>query len=595
MTSTVPKLRGHVVLAELAQKEHTNLKKFSISAVEGGIWASKHDDGEGIRLLLADMKYEPSDLNFIALQVSDFGNIASLADYFANFASSLRAQLNSLLTLPQDDGNVLVLNLMPFFLSSTQIDKIIDGLYNEVESLNRFRLVIFLIRNIDWLIKSGKFSEIRSTHDLKHQVSAVDIRCFGVHFSTYPYVHNFNVTRAPFRKLLDISVETIYHKLIFETNSYIGHYALANSHVRTHYDLTEFVKRDDVWEYLHEKFAEVIDAANHILLIGVGFETAAISTVGLLLSNLFQDRIIDFRPGSIARIEEGDLDNWPQEFDLAVVLTDIVSTGKTLRSWIDILKTRGKGKPVRAFTIAKMRNSPDEISNVEINTGVKIKRDFYSKNRSDCLLCQLNQPIQHVRNAEDFRFVHPLQLTPYDFWELVSSARAFRRQAPTSMNSLRFRIDTSKIFDQYARWFTNVIKSKFKSDWKDLKPDALCTVDEPTGIAFAQLVGKSIEVEPIIRVNRNDLQQVTHHGGLPKGIGNPLDGYNNILAVDDGINSGTTMEQIILFCLAAGRIPMGAIVFDCRLTENDTKKIRNKMLFNPLVSLYQWPASSANL
>ena len=65
-----------------------------------------------------------------------------------------------------------------------------------------------------------------------------------------------------------------------------------------------------------------------------------------------------------------------------------------------------------------------------------------------------------------------------------------------------------------------------------------------------------------------------------------------LLVVDDGLNYGRTMYQLILFCRAAGIMPVGGMVLDSRLNEKETRTIRSYMSRNHLVALYTWPAST---
>jgi len=195
----------------------------------------------------------------------------------------------------------------------------------------------------------------------------------------------------------------------------------------------------------------------------------------------------------------------------------------------------------------------------------------------------------------------PDQLTPFDFWELVAETKALDKDVPDPQGrELHYRIDTSKIFNQYAHWLGNVIRHKCNITWPNVKPDTICTVKEQSGkegggVKFAKLVSQSLNVKKITSIERDDLNRVTPGGGLPTGAYNPFEGKDNVLIVDDGINYGITMKKLIAYCKTAGATILGVLVFDNRLDEQAITKIRYQMGRAELVSLYEWPATSGSL
>lgn len=590
-------LNGHLIVAEVAPQDYDKLVPFGVSEVEGHSWKESDRKKSGLHLLLKETGFDTGRLiaySEFPLGIAD--PCSDLVDYFSNFAMLLDQHVQSALTASNNAESVLVLNLMPFYLSTTRIDKIVYGLYNESTLMNRFQVVVLLLRNIDWVLKSIEFQKIRLSEKFAAKTIAVDIRCFGASFSHDEQTVNFEISRAPIRAMLDTEYNTVYRSLIYETNSFIGHFALRASHVRTHYDLTEYIRRDNIWEYLHEKFTQLVADNRSVLIIGVGIENAVIHRIGEQIKTLLGERVrVDFSPVfELSAIQEIIVD-WHKRYDIAIVVTDIISTGETVKLWINALKDQGQGGSIGAFAVARMKNSPETILGVPISTGVVIKRDFYSSDPTQCPLCNLCQPKIPVLKAEDFCQVADGQLTPYDFWELASEAKALKRDIPDPQGrSLDYRIDTVRIFRDYGRWLGNVIRYKFTQTWPNIKPDAICTVAEPTGIGFARLVGKSLNVKRIVDIGRDYLRRVTPGGGLPEAVVSPFVGQEKVLVVDDGINYGHTMSHLITFCMAAGTVPMGGMVFDNRLHVSDIMRIRAKMGYARLVSLYDWPASARN-
>ena len=127
-----------------------------------------------------------------------------------------------------------------------------------------------------------------------------------------------------------------------------------------------------------------------------------------------------------------------------------------------------------------------------------------------------------------------------------------------------------------------------------MRPDAICTVAETPGEAFATLVARSLNVQAPVKVPRPDLKRVTSTG-LPPDIRKPFDGRENVLIVDDGINYGETVRRLIAFCRAAGTVPMGVLVLDSRLPAKSSEAISALMGRHPVVALYNWPSRMRGL
>jgi adenine/guanine phosphoribosyltransferase-like PRPP-binding protein len=585
-------------MAEVAPQDYDKLVPFGVSKVEGHSWQESDRKEAGLRLLLEETGFGAGNIiTYSEFPLSIEEQCGSLGDYFSNFTIILNHHLQSALTASDEAEYVLVLNLMPLYLSTSRIDKIVEGLYKDDTLINRFQVVVLLLRNIDWMLKSIVFQKIHLRKKFPAKTIAIDIRCFGASFLPDKKITNFEISRAPIRAMLNTEYDTVYKSLIYETNSFIGHFALRASHIRTHYDLTEYIKRDNVWEYLHEKFTVLVAEKERILIIGVGMENAVIHRIGEQIKTLLGDKVlVDFYPVfELSTIKDAIVD-WDKQYDIAIVVTDIINTGETIKMGIDALKNQGQGGTIGAFAVARMQNSPDTISGVSISTGVVIRRDFYSIDPTRCPLCKISQPLISVKKAEDFCQVTDEQLTPFDFWELASEAKALKREMPDPQGRLlSYRIDTIRLFRHYNQWLVNVIKHKFIRTWPNMKPDVIFTVREPTGIGFAGLVGKSLGVKKIVDIDRSYLHRVTPGGGLPSEAKSPFVGRENVLIVDDGINYGYTMSQLINFCRAAGAVTMGGMVFDNRLDEREINKIRFKMGRAKLVSLYDWPATARNL
>jgi len=114
------------------------------------------------------------------------------------------------------------------------------------------------------------------------------------------HTESFQTSREPFRKILRTDDRSVYSALIYGTNSYIGHFALDHAHARTHYDLTEYVKRDNIWEYLLYNFIKQLGESQRVIILGVGMEAAVVYRLGEQLQTLLPDQVQDFRFVSVA-------------------------------------------------------------------------------------------------------------------------------------------------------------------------------------------------------------------------------------------------------------------------------------------------------
>ncbi|KJU85320.1 Phosphoribosyltransferase domain protein [Candidatus Magnetobacterium bavaricum] len=236
-----------------------------------------------------------------------------------------------------------------------------------------------------------------------------------------------------------------------------------------------------------------------------------------------------------------------------------------------------------------MLNSPNTIEGIQLNTGVDIKRNYYENKVEKCPLCKLKQPLFDVTGVEDFYKISPEQLTPFDFWEIVADCKALRTgDCDKQGRRFSFRIETENIFEKYKCWLKNLIEKRFNENWSNMKPNIICTVDEPSGIKFAELVLSAIGVGEIKPIPRAVLNKTTSVGD--SSAKKHFKDSDKILIVDDGINYGDTVKAIIGFCKMFEVSPMGVLVFCCRLTEDEISRVKRLMAKKPLVALYKWPS-----
>jgi adenine/guanine phosphoribosyltransferase-like PRPP-binding protein len=477
----------------------------------------------------------------------------------------------------------LVVNLMPFSFPSSVADKIIKGLRKCLESTPASRKagvhITFLVRNAFVFQGSHFYQDTVEDPSYSVRFSLIDYRgysCEGVSPVRKP------VPRGTFHNVLAGDYDWFYRQLVYGTNAYIGHFVLPNSHVRTHYDLTDFVREDSVFEYLYQKINDVVGERSNVVVVFHGIERVALQRLGSQLvrhSNRFADAM-DFQ-GEL-RVE--DLSG----ADAVLVLTDIVNTGRSLREVYEkVCALRGSKEGVICYSVISMQNT---ASQVKFSSAAQVRRDFYAKDAGKCTLCQLGQPATEVVKAEDFRVVQPAQLTPYDFWEMVYDCKAMRRkEAEQTGRILAYRVETTEIIERYSHWLKTVLKERFDSALPKRVPTKILTVRERGGVAFSGLVCRALglSTKVVLPVTRAELERLMLPNGQPAEPG--LLAQERVLLVDDGINEGNTLRMLSNYCTKHGADPIGVAVLDSRLGEEEMQKLRYYIGRGPIVCLYQWP------
>lgn len=484
-----------------------------------------------------------------------------------------------------DSRSRLVLNLMPFSFPKSVADKIIQGLQralkdNPIKSRDPLN-IIFMTRNSFSFTESMHYQKVVSLKTFSVKFTIIDYR--GYSCVNVSKTHRI-LQRSLFRDVIPLSEDDFYRKLIYGTNSLIGHYLLPNSHVRTHYDLKDFLREDDVFEYILNQIAGIIADYSNVIVVYTGLEYVALDTLVSQLSR-FTDNISRYLTRSML-LNYTDI----KTADGVLILTDIVNSGCTLTKVVkEIRSLRGLEGGLECYAIAAMLNSPPSIDGLPYKIAARIRREFYHPNVDSCPLCKIKQPEIKVLSLKDFK-VHNRQLTPYDFWEIVGDCNALKRAGPDSSGRiLAYRIETEKIIRFYGEWLKNVIKAEYSATYSKRLPTKLLSVREPGGEAFARLiqVALNLDVSVTTSVQRNSLERLMTPSVLVENM-NLFQGHS-VLIVDDGINEGGTIRMLTNFCKRHGVDPMGVFVFDNRLEDKEQENLRTYMRRVPILELYRWP------
>lgn len=592
-----------LIVVDIDPAAHPTLLRYGITEPKQWLpWApeSRNDSGWSYLLVEAGLTHTPA-INVSPTRILPDGEPQCLEEFFESTLDALKAALGRA-TRHTTHTRFILLNLMPFTLCITLIDKIVNGILrsNARTAFSSECHLIFFLRNIDILFKSSAFQHACRTKGFGIiDVSAIDFRGYGATFVIGAPRRDFQVARRAFAGILPTTREKVHRSLVFETNTHLGHFILPNSHIRTHYDLSDFIARDNVWEYILSVLSHTVEEYSPILAVGTGLEKDAVVRMGQqLVTSIADQAIIDFAYCPDPPTVQAALQNWSQTYAIALVLSDIVNSGTTLSGVVEALRRHNfHERPIRVFTVARMQNSPQYIADLPLVAAVDIPREYYPPKAEECLLCGLQQPYKQVTSAQDFVHVDEAQLTPFDFWEIVHDASALQEGATDlQQRHFSFRVDTNRLIKRYGRWLENVIRDKAQRRWPSTRPDLLCTVEEESGMAFASLVSKALGGVPITAVPRENLRGATLAGHPFSDLVKRLSCHGTrVLLVDDGINYGKTLGRLIIVCRVAGAAIMGAIVFDCRLADTDVKSLCRQMGSAPLLSLYTWPSRSDRL
>ena len=515
---------------------------------------------------------------------------------------------------PPDIPDLIAFNLMPFYLRAADANRLARGISEVLATVDKIGNLpfVFIIRDLSSFSNLKIFKDLVEINKGPDLVSAIDF--FG-HQVLYQKKYQGDVktcviTRHKIdaagarEKILVHDDDSLRKALIYNTNINIGHFDVGSCHVRTHYDLEDFIQFDNVFESIYKQFCNFIDGYKNISILATGLESEALITLGNRFVYRNNDEI-KYRPPEnkkinwISHLSKQELlkqkDTIISSFensDLLIILSDILNTGKTVDEFSEIIESYEKERTtkhkldIKPFSILKMLNSPKEVYSC-----VHIPRPYFEK--SDCPLCFLDQPkviISEDNWKEDFRSVNQDQLTPLDYWEMVEDCKALVREKPDSNGKIIFhRVDTLKMMGRYRLWIKMYIRLKYKEEWGDTSISALITTDEPYGIEFCNLVKDALNFNKYrtIKIPREVIADIDP---LPMDLSKSLEEVHSedilSLIIDDGINSGGTIKKIYSLLTDFDITPIGAFVIDSRIDSKTLKCGETDLLFH---SLYNWP------
>ena len=485
--------------------------------------------------------------------------------------------------------STFVLNLFCYWVPKTVAEKIVEGIRAFADSkgdegaLN----IVLLVRNRRSFLEADAYKALLQ----KWPSASVSFVEYGGSRYNATGSKSSPIPRGAFLRALSVERAEFYSRLVFRSNAYLGHFKLANSHVRTHYDLEDFVREDIVYEQILAQLTELVPRDGTLAVVRHGLEVNALEQLATKLRADLGSRVIQ------SVHYAAPLPDWAASdiasADSVLLLTDVVNSGHSLEAaYLDLYEIRGRKGPVRCYSIAQMSNTP--ALPFDLMCGTKIRRPFYEP--GDCVLCRLEQPATDVSSLIDFRTVHPTQLTPLDFWEMVYDCHAMeRRQVGPSGSLLPFRVETGLLVTRYGKWLRNVVAAKCSTaDFGGQPPSSILTVEEEppsrsSGRAFAEIVKRALRIERagIRSVARSELRSES----LNRPIAENELGRERVLMVDDGINGGETMRGLALYAFNRGATLAGAVVIDNRLEKHELDRLRRSAKIDgEIVTLYDWPS-----
>lgn len=553
--------------------------------------------------------------------------LADIQDYFFELTRQSLDRFGISSIAEDNLPDVLVWNLMPFYPRAAIAERVMRGVCRAIEQFPRLSNVylVFLVRtNLEFSRSTALKQLIQSgVNQNKAVIIDRDGLCVTIERNTTkdanePRIFKTSLSRSIFEEILRLDENSFRRALVYQTNINIGHFDVGTCHVRTHYDLTDFVSRDNVFEHLYGKFCIVTSGFINTTLITTGLEKKALTILANRLvswsgndpfwlgDKCSRKRTVKWI-GHLAVSEvysrARELEECFKDSDCVLIITDVVNSGSTalgLKKALEVVcqsqyaKTEESNKDcsIKTFAVVRMINSPSEIE-----ATVTIGRPYYLDDSSKCPLCLLGQPIKKVNEETwelDFRSVHPAQPTPLDFWEMVLDCSALR-QKETYLSGIRLthRVDTRRIVERYSHWLTNVIRAKYVNAWGNNLPDVILTVKEETGLRFADLVSRALRphgcrIIGIPRVALDELQEPS--ADLVDELHRCERQASSALLVDDGINLGGTARKLYRFIQKYSFSVLGMFVLDSRLGKIELEKLGVETPDHPLVVIYSWPS-----
>jgi len=621
-----------ILLVEIKQNdiELSKLSTLGIRSLQAESWRHK---SKNITSFINLIKYvgvideipeRQERIYILPVNVCEYVNddIHDITEYFHKLV--IKAFENFGLETNQNEElpDIIIFNFMPFLFRPANGNRIIQGI---LKGLTNFRqlsriCIIFFVQQHTLFSGSEQLSYGIQSNEGPNKVVIIDLNGYAVTIErsyeetqTEPIKSKKDIPRTLFKEILHFEDEKSFRNaLVYETNLNIGHFDVRSCHVRTHYDLVDFIRRDNVFEHLYNEFYNITDNFNGISIISTGLEDEALTIFGNRIEsankNDIRAKISDkkqlrevFWRGHFSSNDlfnqKKSVEKWIRDSDCLFLLTDVVNTGSTifklkyeLENFLkDIKKTKIK---IQLYSIIKMNNSPKEIP-----SSVFINRPFYPSNSFQCPLCMLNQPINRINPSTwkmDFRCVSPYQLTPLDFWELVQDCQSLKRDMPyLAGGKLIHRVDTPKLIQRYKNWLSNIIKFKYSSAWGEKLPEKIITLKGEPSEGYARFIVNALSKpkKDIICIPR---EVINEEGSLPDYLELQLKNLQkkkkDILLVDDGINRGSTAKKLIKYINKYKLSIMGFFILDSRLNEKQSQEIESSMNDGKLVCLYNWPS-----
>ncbi len=384
------------------------LRKYGISEAHASSWMAQTRNKDGVvdLFLSAGIISDRTTVSIVDISASLYDFEAPLDEFISEFTLRCLKGLDDFLLSNQKSENDLPirnisLNLLPFTISRTLADKISYGLYTAIRekdtSYKEISITVFT-RNTDSFVKSNRFRYLLKSGNFPNEIYIIGYNRRAILFKGGEFVSEVEIPEPNFNKILNFTKKDLYRALVFETNSYIGHFNLQSSHARTHYDLFDFVTRDRISQDLLSRLKSLVYDGQRITVFGIGLENASIDHLGYKFVASEPDNR-KYEPLTGRHMETYEIKRHIENSDLVLILTDIINSGNTIKKFLDKLSNFNEHNiPIKIFSIAAMRSSDTKLpSGHEIYTAITIKRDHYPADENLCLLCKLKQPIIDVQ------------------------------------------------------------------------------------------------------------------------------------------------------------------------------------------------------
>lgn len=384
---------------------------------------------------------------------------------------------------------------------------------------------------------------------------------------------------------------------------YYGHYALEKGvHIRIFQDFYNNIanNKEIVFRFFEGYLSEMLrKSIKFDILITFAFPRDPLDAIGEKLQTSLKiphcsidgSKSVGDAISSLRKTEGID-----EKKKNVLLITDVVYSGRTTTDILTKLKDSG-------FNVGKIicmtANKEDVLPDERIEPIFKMDLPWWDPNTAGaCPICNIfgsSSLIPYEGKVIEKRKEPLDSLNSYDFYDFVKKTKSLDYDRNTfKRNYYFFFFETSRIFHSFGVHISRVLAKQIKGETKEGIDLIVCPVDDNCGaILLSTELSREIGNVPVIPINREDIDSWKKYKKSDFGQYEEISG-KNILIVDDGINTGTTKNNLERLCTAIGaKKIVGVSVFLNRLSPEIIEHMKFEK--EPVWSFYHWPCPPIKL